>query len=353
MSLCVILRPQGVDCPLGGELTARGLRVSVESPGDEAAGSDAKVFVTYEGRGIATARAWAAHADRSKLARTICYGGSVSLADIAQLDRLGIRYYCDARTATKQLVRLIGAIDAESIMAARGRIEEAKASAAALFSATSSCLELFPSATNFDQGYFKDLGNDFVSRVRETDLPLLLDAIASNQQTTIQHCSLVTTVAVVFAATLGLSQADSTRLFYAAFFHDIGKSVIPSAVIDKPGRLTPAEMELVRTHVSAGYDMLRRFPETEGEVASVALHHHEYLDGSGYPFGLRGNEISDIIRMITISDIFAALIERRSYKPPMKATEAYDILRGMEGKLDQDLVRVFETVADRLSMLAA
>ena len=75
------------------------------------------------------------------------------------------------------------------------------------------------------------------------------------------------------------------------------------------------------------------------------VHHHEYLDGSGYPHGLSANEISDLVRIITIADVFGALIERRSYKPPLTGEAAYDALTRMGPKLDKDLVRAFRSVA--------
>jgi HD-GYP domain-containing protein (c-di-GMP phosphodiesterase class II) len=74
-------------------------------------------------------------------------------------------------------------------------------------------------------------------------------------------------------------------------------------------------------------------------------HHHEYLDGSGYPDGLAASEISDLVRLLTISDIFAALVESRPYRPPMARQDAYQILCGMEGKLEGALVKAFRKVA--------
>ena len=76
-------------------------------------------------------------------------------------------------------------------------------------------------------------------------------------------------------------------------------------------------------------------------------HHHEYLDGSGYPDGLTAPEISDLVRLLTISDIFAALIERRSYRPSMPRQDAYKILCDMDGKLEGSLVKAFRSVALR------
>ena len=77
-------------------------------------------------------------------------------------------------------------------------------------------------------------------------------------------------------------------------------------------------------------------------MLDMVVHHHEYLDGSGYPHGLQGSEIADLVRVITISDVFGALIERRSYKPPLSGDAAYKILVDMGPKLDRDLVREFK-----------
>ena len=80
-------------------------------------------------------------------------------------------------------------------------------------------------------------------------------------------------------------------------------------------------------------------------MRDAVRHHHEYLDGSGYPDGLSGSRITDLVRILTISDIFSALIEDRAYKPSMPRSQAYDIVCGMEGKLEKPLVEAFRDVA--------
>ena len=102
----------------------------------------------------------------------------------------------------------------------------------------------------------------------------------------------------------------------------------------------------MRRHTELGLDALQTTPGLPDEMLDMVVHHHEYLDGSGYPHGLGSHEISDLVRMITIVDIFGALIERRPYRPPLSSSEAYKILREMGPKLDQDLVRAFRPVAD-------
>jgi HD-GYP domain-containing protein (c-di-GMP phosphodiesterase class II) len=83
----------------------------------------------------------------------------------------------------------------------------------------------------------------------------------------------------------------------------------------------------------------------QASILDAVLHHHEYLDGSGYPDGFCAASIADIVRILTISDIFAALIERRTYKPTMPREQAYEIIRSMDGKLERPLVAAFKDVA--------
>ena len=162
---------------------------------------------------------------------------------------------------------------------------------------------------------------------------------------TYQHCLLVTGTAVAFGLNLGLAKADIERLYSAAMFHDIGKAKIPIAVLDKPGQLDAQERALIQTHPAAGYDVLKGTRGISAEILDAVRHHHEYLDGSGYPDALCAENISDLVRVMTISDIFAALIEDRRYKPSMPRAQAYEILCGMRGKLEGPLVTAFKEVA--------
>ncbi|WP_438275911.1 HD-GYP domain-containing protein [Nitrobacter sp.] len=172
-----------------------------------------------------------------------------------------------------------------------------------------------------------------------------LDEIRRHHEGTFQHCLLVTGIAVGFALDLGFCEVDVKRLGLAATLHDIGKARIPLAVLDKRGELTPAEEEIMRCHPVIGYDLLKGIPKISSEALDGVRHHHEYLDGSGYPDGLAGSEISDLVRLLTISDIFAALIELRPYRPAMSRPDAYKILCGMDGKLEGALVKAFRSVA--------
>jgi putative nucleotidyltransferase with HDIG domain len=172
-----------------------------------------------------------------------------------------------------------------------------------------------------------------------------LETVRRHHEGTYQHCLLVTGIAVAFALKLGLSKSDLERLSLAAMYHDIGKAKIPPAVLDKPGRLDDAERTLIERHPVFGYDVLKETAGISPEILDAVRHHHEYLDGSGYPDGLKQAEISDVVRMLTISDIFAALIEERPYKASMPRQQAYNIISGMHDKLEMPLVAAFEEVA--------
>ena len=102
---------------------------------------------------------------------------------------------------------------------------------------------------------------------------------------------------------------------------------------------------MIETHPVAGYEVLKGTAGISPEILDAVRHHHEFLDGSGYPDGLCAESIADIVRILTISDIFAALIEHRTYKPTMPRETAYEILQGMKGKLEKPLVEAFREVA--------
>ena len=184
-----------------------------------------------------------------------------------------------------------------------------------------------------------------VSHVESQGLNSWVETVRTHHSATYQHSLLVTGLAVAFGQQIGASRVDRQRLSCAGMLHDIGKARIPVAILEKPGRLDEHEMDLMKKHPEYGFNVLEGVAGLHKEMLDIVIHHHEYLDGSGYPHGLHANEICDLVRMVTIADIFGALLERRSYKPPMPSADAYKILVGMGPKLDQDLVRAFHSVA--------
>jgi len=102
---------------------------------------------------------------------------------------------------------------------------------------------------------------------------------------------------------------------------------------------------VIRMHPRLGYDVLAAEGSFPPEMLDVVLHHHELLDGTGYPNGLRGNQISDIVRLTTVVDIYAALVEDRAYRLAFTHAKAFAIMEQMDGKLDRHLLQAFRAVA--------
>lgn len=192
-----------------------------------------------------------------------------------------------------------------------------------------------------------DTGVAAINRVTaEGDLGDWLSLVRRHDDMTYQHCLLVSGLAGAFGRVLGFSEKDRGLLTAAAVLHDIGKARTPLAILQKEGKLTAEECAAMRQHPEFGHGMLLRQGGFGGDILDAVLSHHEYLDGSGYPHGLQGAQISDLVRMVTICDIYAALIERRSYKAPMAPVEAYGVLTGMAAnKLDRALLLAFKQVA--------
>lgn len=231
----------------------------------------------------------------------------------------------------------------------------AKASAvnsATLGSETMDCGKAFASMfAAINQGLSIDLSeaenitSHVINGIERDGLGPWLDNVRRYHEGTFQHCLLVTGVAVGFAFEIGFTELDIKRLGMAATLHDIGKAQIPLSILDKPGRLDPDEEAIMRRHPVIGHELLKNNPDISPEILDGVRHHHEYLDGTGYPDALAAKDISDLVRLLTISDIFAALIESRSYRPSMPKQDAYKILCDMDGKLEVPLVKAFRKVA--------
>jgi len=190
-------------------------------------------------------------------------------------------------------------------------------------------------------------GDALVSSIEADGLAHWIGVVRAHHSQTYQHCLLVTGVAAAFGLHLGFSSKDKQKLAIAGLLHDLGKAAIPIAILEKPGPLDDDEIAIMKRHPQLGVDALQGTKGLDPEMLDLVAHHHEYLDGSGYPHGLQASEISDLVRLMTISDIYGALIERRSYKAPSSSDAAFQVLENMGPKLDKYLVREFRSFALR------
>lgn len=145
-----------------------------------------------------------------------------------------------------------------------------------------------------------------------------------------------------YAVQIGLvfdKTMDLIELAKAGLLHDIGKLDIPVEILNKPGKLNDYEFSIMQTHPRKGFDRLCQLG-VEEQVQDAALRHHEKLSGMGYPDGI--TEISLMTQIITVSDIFSALTELRSYKKPISSSKAFKIMRGMDG-LNLEFIGILES----------
>jgi putative nucleotidyltransferase with HDIG domain len=187
--------------------------------------------------------------------------------------------------------------------------------------------------------------SQIINGIAQNGLGAWLDDVRRYHEGTFQHCLLVTGVAVGFALNIRFADVAVKQLGMAATLHDVGKARIPLSILDKPGSLDPGEDAIMKRHPVIGYELLKDVPGIGPAILDGVRHHHEYLDGSGYPDALTATDIPDLVRLLTIADVFAALIESRPYRAAMSGQEAYKILCGMDGKLEHALVRAFRNVA--------
>jgi putative nucleotidyltransferase with HDIG domain len=144
------------------------------------------------------------------------------------------------------------------------------------------------------------------------------------------HQRRVAELAGAIATRLGCDQARTELLHTASVLHDIGKIVVPAEILSKPGRLSDAEMHLVRQHPAAGAEIVRSIG-FDADVAEIIRQHHERLDGSGYPRRLRGAEILWEARILAVADVVEAMISHRPYRPALPVMSAVNELEDGSG----------------------
>ena len=177
----------------------------------------------------------------------------------------------------------------------------------------------------------------------ESVLFSLANAVEAKDACTQDHTHRVSGLAVTLGKRMALREKDIEALHLGGILHDIGKIGIPDEILNKPGKLTADEWKIIKTHPEIGYRICQPLMATLGGALEVIRHHHERLDGSGYPDGLKGEEISMVARIMSVVDIYDALTTARPYHASMSVQEAIDILREsaaanlLDGKIVEEL----------------
>lgn len=156
-----------------------------------------------------------------------------------------------------------------------------------------------------------------------------VEAMSAIEDQTDRHCLLMAGVAAGFTNYLSCDQGYCQRMIQACLLHDVGKVLVPRAVLDKCAPLMPDERMIMRGHPELGYRLLEQQGGFDPMTLDIVLHHHEQIDGKGYPKGLSGAQVSREVRIAAVCDIFAALIEKRSYKQALSPPCALATMRRM------------------------
>jgi len=173
---------------------------------------------------------------------------------------------------------------------------------------------------------------------------VLVSTIDQKDEYTAGHSNRVGFYALLLGRALGFGEDDLQTLEWAALLHDVGKIGIRDDVLKKAGKLTPDEFQHIQSHPDRSAEIVGRVPQLSDVVAGVR-HHHEHFDGSGYPDGLRGEQIPLLARVIQIADVFDALTSTRSYRKAFKWSKALAILHEESGTtVDPELAAVFDRI---------
>lgn len=201
-------------------------------------------------------------------------------------------------------------------------------------------------STRFNQRELEQAKQVILDTLQQT-VTILSRAIEMRDPYTDGHQKRVSQLAVAIAEEMGLPAVQVAGIRLGGLIHDIGKIHIPTEILSKPAKLGPLEFDIIKTHAQAGYDILKQtsFP---WPIDQMILQHHEKMDGSGYPNGLKGEEIITEARIITVADVIEAMSSHRPYRPALGIDAAVEEIQRNRGLLyDEEVVDSCLAVLER------
>lgn len=198
----------------------------------------------------------------------------------------------------------------------------------------------------FDNVYL----NERVVTTQKEVIYRLGEVVETRSKETANHVRRVSEISYLLARAYGLSDEEADLIRMASPMHDVGKIGIPESILNKPARLTDVEFESVKKHTLIGHDILRDSRLMLMDVAArIAHYHHENWNGTGYPDGLKGEDIPLVARIVSLADVFDSLVHRRVYKEPWTVEKTRGYIHEERGrKFDPDLVDLFEKYIDQI-----
>ncbi|MGE5541906.1 MAG: HD-GYP domain-containing protein [Bacillota bacterium] len=254
-------------------------------------------------------------------------GTTLTLSFVRRLQSKGYRFvYVDDETSS--------GIEPDEVIDAQTR--------SMAFEAVQRSLKCIAERTPIDSGRVSHAVEDIVESIkRRAGVTLSIATIRTLDEYTFVHSLNVCILALIIGLETGLSKAQLTELGVGALLHDVGKVIVPLNVLNKPDELTTEEMALVKIHTIEGFQILRDQPGVSLLSAHVALQHHERMDGTGYPRGLRNGEIHRYARMAAVADVMDALTGPRPYRAGMLPDQARRFVASLANtELDEELVDI-------------
>ena len=198
-------------------------------------------------------------------------------------------------------------------------------------------------------GYIQEQADE-TNRIQEEVIFSFAEITENKSGQTGQHIKRVSEYSRILAEQMGLDSEDCDEICIASTMHDVGKLMIPSEILDKPGKLTDEEYAIIKTHTTYGGKLLENVEGDELKLSrTIALQHHERYDGHGYPSQLSSDDISLEGRIVSVADVYDALTSRRSYKDAWSEEDAYrEILKGKGTQFDPQVVDAFEAAHDKI-----
>lgn len=187
-----------------------------------------------------------------------------------------------------------------------------------------------------------NISNELMKAITENDaLAVDVNTLKVSDEYTFKHSVDVASMAMIVAKNLGLSPKEIKQIGVAGLLHDLGKSKIPNEILNKPGRLTDQEFDIMKQHPLTGYNMIKDKPDLTPATKLGVLQHHEKITGNGYPFKLTADKIHLYAKILTVADIYDALVTERPYKAAFTPRDAVEMIMAMTADLDINMIQSF------------
>ncbi len=187
-----------------------------------------------------------------------------------------------------------------------------------------------------------NIADDLMSAINANDaIAIDISALKTSDEYTFKHSVDVATIAMIIAKKQGLSQEEIREIGVTGLLHDVGKTKVPLEILNKPGKLTDDEFAVMKQHSVFSYNIVKENKEFSPNVCLGVLQHHEKINGRGYPLGLNEKEISPYAKILSVADIYDALVTERPYKAAYSQRDAVEMIMSMTMELDMTAMKSF------------